>query len=242
MRASAGLDYVDQTVRFAGTPISRDRLRVAYLRLDGDMTDVNASARSRWRAGYSLEVRRGFDILDASGAPAVGVIGPSRSDGDAEGTLVRASGFAEAALTPAITVSIAPRLQYAFDALLSFEEYSGGSYTVGRGYDPGTIIGDSGAGFTAEARINRFSPLKATDLVLQPFVFVDAAWVWNNHVPGDPQQLTSVGGGVRSSFANRFRLDLTLAVPTKRAGFQADRGDVRFLVSFTTKLYPWSNP
>lgn len=242
MRASAGLDYVDQTVRFAGTPISRDRLRVAYLRLDGDMTDVNASARSRWRAGYSLEVRRGFDILDASGAPAVGVIGPSRSDGDAEGTLVRASGFAEAALTPAITVSIAPRLQYAFDALLSFEEYSGGSYTVGRGYDPGTIIGDSGAGFTAEARINRFSPLKATDLVLQPFVFVDAAWVWNKHVPGDPQQLTSVGGGVRSSFANRFRLDLTLAVPTKRAGFQADRGDVRFLVSFTTKLYPWSNP
>jgi hypothetical protein len=31
---------------------------------------------------------------------------------------------------------------------------------------------------------------------------------------------------------------MTLAVPTKRAGLQAQRGDVRFLVSLTTKLLP----
>jgi hypothetical protein len=48
-----------------------------------------------------------------------------------------------------------------------------------------------------------------------------------------------VGGGVRTSFANRMRLDLMLAVPTKRAGLQAERGDTRILMSLTTRLFPW---
>ena len=36
--------------------------------------------------------------------------------------------------------------------LLSFEEFSAGNYTVGRGYDPGALLGDSGFGTQAELR------------------------------------------------------------------------------------------
>jgi hemolysin activation/secretion protein len=240
VRGSVGLDFVDQDVRFAGTLLTRDHARVAYARIDGDAADYHEQGAAHWRAAYSLELRHGLGIFDATdGTLTPGVIGPSRSDGDAEATLIRASGYAEYSLTPQITASIAPRVQYAFDPLLSFEEYSAGTYTVGRGYDPGTIIGDSGAGFSAELRINRIVPLTSLDLVMQPFVFVDSAWVWNRNTSGDPQKLTSVGGGVRTSFANRMRLDLTLAVPTKRAGLQAERGDTRILMSLTTRLFPW---
>jgi hemolysin activation/secretion protein len=69
-------------------------------------------------------------------------------------------------------------------------------------------------------------------------VFVDSAWVWTKDAPDGRNNLVSVGGGVRSSLFNRARLDMTLAVPAKRAGLDAQRGDVRFLVSLTTKLLP----
>ncbi len=90
-------------------------------------------------------------------------------------------------------------------------------------------------------RINRIVPFRTVDLFVQPFAFVDQAWVWNKNVSGDPDTLTSVGGGLRMSFANRMRLDAMVAVPTKRAGFQRERGDPRFLLSFTTRLLPWKD-
>jgi hemolysin activation/secretion protein len=121
---------------------------------------------------------------------------------------------------------------------LSFEQISGGNYTVGRGYDPGTIIGDSGFGFAAELKVNQWAPFPGREVTLQPFVFADSQWVSIKGAPDGRNNLVSVGGGIRSGLFNRARLDMTLAVPTKRAGFQARHGDVRFLVSLTTKLLP----
>jgi hemolysin activation/secretion protein len=245
LSGSVGLDYVDQTVRFRGTgggrstELSRDRLRIAYLRLDVDATDPRERLVPAWRLAYSIELRQGLNVGDPSeGTPRGGGVGPSRLDGDAEGTLVRFQGSGDLAIAPNITFSLMPRAQYSFDPLLSFEEFSGGTYTVGRGYDPGTITGDSGVGASAELRINRIQPLANTDLTIQPFVFVDSAWTWDKHVASDPRRLTSVGGGMRTSFDNRFRLDLTVAVPTVKAGLQAERGDTRILLSFTTRLWP----
>ena len=83
--------------------------------------------------------------------------------------------------------------------------------------------------------------MKNSNLAVQPFIFVDSAWVWNKGATGDPQRLTSIGGGVRASLAGRARLDLTLAIPTAAAGLQTQRGDTRLLLSFTTKLWPWGN-
>jgi len=56
--------------------------------------------------------------------------------------------------------------------------------------------------------------------------------------------VVSVGGGFHSVLNNRFRLDATVAVPLRAAGVSGlvnGRPDTRFLVSLTTKLWPWGN-
>lgn len=240
--ASAGLDLVNQSAQFI-VPISRDRLRVGYVRLDYDSIDTRNQAFPGWRLGATLELRQGLDILNASkdcsaGCPGGG-LAPSRFDGQSDATVVRFAAEAEMAISRQLSAVFRPRAQVASSSLLSFEEFSAGNYTVGRGYDPGTIIGDSGAGFQFELRGPRVTPLRNAKLVTQPYVFADAAWVWNHRVPGDPQRLVSLGGGIRADLSNRFRLDAALAVPLERAGAQAKRGDPRFLLTLTTRLIPW---
>jgi len=236
LRGSAGVDFVNQRVSLNTIPLTHDRLTVAYLRLDGDVTDRRSGALPRWRQTYSIELRQGLNIFNPTEGFVPGGVSPSRADGDAEGTLIRLSGLSEYRVVPNVTFSIAPRAQYAFTPLLSFEEYSAGNFTVGRGYDPGTLIGDSGLGGSAEIRIDRLAPFKDKPVALQPFLFVDQAWIWNKDQPGVTQKLTSVGGGLRASYAQRVRLDVTVAVPTRRAGLQTERGATRFLVSLTTRL------
>ena len=47
-------------------------------------------------------------------------------------------------------LALAPRAQYSPDVLLSYEQISAGNYTVGRGYDPGTLTGDSVFGVSTD--------------------------------------------------------------------------------------------
>jgi hemolysin activation/secretion protein len=237
VRGAFGLDFVNQKVLFGGVPLNRDRLRVAYLRLDADSMDPALEAIPAWRVAGSLELRQGLDVFDAS-APGPRAVPQSRLFGDPTGTVFRFAGLAEFQLADNLAFSLAPRAQHGFDRLLSFEQFSGGNYTIGRGYAPGTLIGDSGVGFAAELKVNQWRPFKGREIALQPFAFVDSAWTWVKGAAAQPDNLTSVGGGVRAGLFNRARLDMTLAVPTRAAGLQARRGDVRFLVSLTTRLLP----
>jgi hemolysin activation/secretion protein len=136
---------------------------------------------------------------------------------------------------------LSPRAQYSADPLLSYEEISAGNYSFGRGYDPGTIIGDSGIGVQAEIRYGSIMPKGPDAIAIQPFVFADGGWVWNEGaaVLDDQDELYSLGGGIRGAWGNHARFDLTLAVPMQRAGVQNRKGDARLLLSVTTKLLPW---
>lgn len=244
---AAGFDYLNQTVKFNGIDLTRDHLRVAFLRLDMDAADIAERRVPRWRASASFELRQGLDIFDATQpTTAATVVTPSRSSADPTATLVRASASVELNLGEGFWLAALPRLQYAFDPLLSFEQYSGGNYSIGRGYDPGTIIGDSGAGSGFELRFPRVAPLPKVNLSVLPFTFADIAWTWNrreNRIAGaaNPDRLVSVGVGLRALLNNRFRIDGTLAIPLEAAGLQTRRHDPRFLMSLTTKLWPWSN-
>jgi hemolysin activation/secretion protein len=238
-----GFDLIDQDVDLIGK-VSRDKLRVAWLRADYDAVDTR-HARPRWRTGAGLELRRGLDLFDASpdcGGVACpgGVTPPSRLDGDPTATVVHFSGVGEFALGRDFALALLPRAQYAFDPLLSFEEFTAGNYTVGRGYDPGVILGDSGLGLSAELRGPRYKLLDGSELRLQPYVFGDVARVWNKG-PGGEDHLSSAGGGVRAALGDRFQLDATVAVPLERAGLQTKRGNARFLLTLTTRLLPWRN-
>jgi hemolysin activation/secretion protein len=255
LRGEVGFDYVDQDVAFNGLPLTRDHLRVAFAQLTYNAVGRRADPRFTgneppWRVSATAELRRGLDIFDATDpcGPTLarcltaGVVPPTRFEGDPTATVLRGSIDTEFRPAPHFTIALGARAQYSHQPLLSFEEVSAGNYTIGRGYDPGTILGDSGLGFQAELRYGRTTPRRADDFALEPYLFLDQAWTWNRDrifaVPDD--DLTSIGIGLRAAYGNRFRLDTQLAVPLRRAGLQTERGDVRFLITLTTRLWPWS--
>ncbi|MBJ7440774.1 MAG: ShlB/FhaC/HecB family hemolysin secretion/activation protein [Sphingopyxis sp.] len=250
-----GLDIIDQDIGLGGVPINRDRLRVFNLRADASWIDPGSVAgrsgfspsEPRWALSTSLEARQGASFLGASddcgpgGATCFlpGAVPLTRVEGKADAFLLRANALAEWRPHKLFALSAAPRAQWASDPLLAYEEFSGGNFTVGRGFDPGTIIGDSGVGVALEARYGSFVPANTKAFAIQPFAFFDAAWVWNKDSVFDgldPQKLFSAGGGVRVAYGDVARLDVTVAVPLNRGGFLAQKPDPRLLVSLTTQF------
>ena len=255
LRGSLGLDVIDQDIEFNNIPINRDRLRVAFARLNFDLLGLAAGnpaytpAEPRWRLGLSAEARQGLSMLGASNGCgpglvnclAPGVVPPTRLEGDPTATVLRAGVNAEFRPMPRFTIAFSLNGQYSAHPLFSFEEFSAGNYTAGRGYDPGALLGDSGVGIQAELRYGRKYPRLPDEVVAEVYGFLDQAWVWNEDVlfALGRQQLTSIGAGVRAAWGDRFRLDALVAKPLDRLFFQAGRGDTRFLVSLTTRLWPW---
>ena len=238
--AGIGFDFVDQKVDFFG-PLTRDKLRILWLRADWDAIDLS-SRRPKWRTSAFAELRKGLDIFDATegcdGLCPIGTASPSRIDGEAEAMLLRAGATGELALGRDFSISLSPRVQYAFDPLLSFEEFTAGNYTIGRGYDPSVITGDSGVGFNAEIRGPRLKPFNRSELRLQPYLFADAAWVWSKNDDLLDDHLTSAGAGVRGDLTDRLIFDTTVAVPLEKTGIANRKGDVRLLVTLTSRILP----
>ncbi len=251
---TGGIDFIDQDIRLPGTPLNRDRLRVLTLRSEHSHIDKASvagrngynSAEPRWYWGSSTEFRKGLSGLGASdrcpgplgaGCLAPGVVPLSRIEGKPDAFLVRWQGQAEFRPTPGFALALLPRGQWTDDPLLAYEEFSAGNFTVGRGYDPGTLIGDRGLAFSAEARLRSLIPENRTAIAAQPFAFFDAAWVWNRDstfAGVGAQSIYSAGGGVRVAYGDLARFDVALAVPLKRAPFAPSRGDARVLISLTT--------
>ncbi|WP_447764571.1 ShlB/FhaC/HecB family hemolysin secretion/activation protein [Sphingopyxis panaciterrae] len=255
LTVAGGLDIIDQDIGLGPVPINRDRLRVLNLRLDAGWIDEASvagrngysAAEPRFSYTTSFEARKGMNLLGASsdcgptGAACFlpGRIPLTRVEGKPDAFLIRANANAEWRPAKQFTLSAAPRAQWASDPLLAYEEFSGGNFTVGRGFDPGTIIGDHGVGVAFEARYGSFVPANTKSFAIQPFAFFDAGWVWNKDrafAGLNPQKLYSAGGGVRVAYGDVARVDVTLAVPLNRAGFLTERPDPRLLVSLTTQF------
>ena len=255
IRTSAGMDFVNQDVRLDGIGLSRDRLRVAFLRLGADavatdFTDIRFSAvEPPWRLSTYLELRQGLHGLGATDCGpnsadclGPGRIPPSRLDGRSDAAVLRYSASGEYRPIPDLTFALNARAQYAWKPLLSFEQFAAGNYTAGRGYDPGALLGDMGFGTQAEIRIGSVVPASASKAAVEGYTFWDHAMVrdrGNLVVVEGSDHLDSVGGGARVAF-NRFSLDAAVAVPLTRIGLNRKRPGARFLVSLTTRLFPWS--
>jgi len=252
-----GFDWSDQEVDFNGLALSRDQLRTFYAALDLVAAAPVGAAGRRLRLGPAwliqagLELRQGLDIFGASppcgqnfaACFGPGSVPPARFEGDPTATIVRARLAAEARIVPAITVFVGATAQYAGEPLFAFEEFSAGNYTVGRGYDPATLVGDQGIGVQSEIRFGRLDPQSPRDFAAQPYLFFDSAWVANEDrlfIVEGREDLHSAGIGVRASFGERAQLDATIAVPLVRPGVLTETPDPRFLISFTTRLWPWS--
>jgi hemolysin activation/secretion protein len=257
LRGSVGMDLVNQDVWFRpklepeSTHLSRDRLRVAFLRLGFEALAKNyeggfSSAEPPWRLTSLFEIRRGLDVFGASKYCGPGGIYcktgefPSRVDGRPETTILRFSGSSEYRPIPKLTLALTARAQYAWRPLFSFEEFAAGNYTVGRGYDPGALLGDLGYGTQSEIRYGSRVPVSATRPAIEGYAFWDHAQV-DHHgsiIVAGQRHLDSIGAGARANW-NRFVIDAALAVPLTHVGPENRKPPVRFLISLTTRLWPW---
>lgn len=255
IRGSVGMDVVNQDVELNTIPLTRDRLRVGFIRLgfDSVQTDFGSgfsAAEPPWRLNGLVELRQGLKLLGATdcgefGADCVGpgLVPPSRPEGQADATVLRYTVNGEYRPIPKLTFALGARAQYAWKPLLSFEEFSAGNYTAGRGYDPGTLLGDMGFGTQAEIRLGSRIPQSARRPAIEGYAFWDHAIARNRDkfatVVSQADSLDSIGGGARVNF-DRFALDAAVAVPLTRVGPDNVRPDPRVLVSLTSRLWPWS--
>ena len=238
---AGGLDYVDQDTRIFGTGdddgtrLTLDKLRIGYLRLEGDLRSAPATGGVTFALSGALELRKGFDIL---GATPLGSFRASRVAGDSEAFVVRGDLDAEVGLGRILSVAGAARAQWTDDALLNYEEFSLGNLTIGRGYDPGANSGDRAYGLRGEVRANL--PLPASVPVgAQVFGFYDHVHLTNLDpftTEGD-RDLNSYGGGARVTLPNRALLEVMYAHPEDRAlSFDAGPPPGRVLVSLTLQF------
>lgn len=261
IHSSFGLDLVDQDVKANTVRLSRDNVRTAWLRLDWVRTDLASVARRggytpyepRFRAAFGLELRQGLGILganrDCRTTPAACVTAnalPSRVEQDPTAMLLRAEFRGEYRPVPLVTVALDLTGQLTRDPLPAFEELSGGNFSAGRGYDPAAITGDSGLTGRLELRYGSVVPAGVNGFALQPYVFADGASVRDRDPSQralNPDSLFSLGSGLRFTHGRGVQGDVTLAVPLERTDAQQlanqPRGDVRLLVSLTSRLLPW---
>jgi hemolysin activation/secretion protein len=255
IRGSIGMDILNQDVALDHIDLTRDRLRVGFVRLGFDAVATNftaagfSAAAPPWHFNTLLELRQGLHALGAThdcGLAGVNCLGPgdvppSRIEGQSDATVVRYTAYGEYRPVPKLAFALGARAQYAWKPLLSFEEFSAGNYTAGRGYDPGSLLGDMGFGTQAEIRYGSRIPLSARRPAVEGYVFWDHALVRNHDrslVIAGREHLNSVGGGARVNW-DRFVLDAALAVPLTHIGPLNQRPDPRVLVSLTSRLWPW---
>jgi hemolysin activation/secretion protein len=158
-----------------------------------------------------------------------------------QGALVRGELRAEVRPVPLVTVAVEARGQYSASQLLSYEQFTLGSYTIGRGYDPGVLQGDSGLGGSLELRWGKLMPRGPEAFAIQPYAFVEAGETWSNNPLVPRRTLASAGGGARLRWGDHGDLDLAVAVPLQTLPGQASRGPARLLATFSTRFVPWTS-
>lgn len=247
VKLTGGFDYSVQRTRFylpggTSSPISRDRISTLYARLEGSHAQIDVIGEQVAGISGTLELRRGIDAFGASKSPVpVDGYGISRSEGSALATVVRGSVEGFRKFGKVIEFGGKVNGQWANRALLNYDEYAIGNYTIGRGYDPGANTGDRAIGFVAEPRINfRLSPSSRG----QVYGFYEGVRLWNigANVSERKRYIASLGGGVRGSVSQSVRFDATYTHALDKpllVGALSRRPDDRVLFSLTVQLVPF---
>lgn len=248
---AGGVDLVDQRIDFSGLPFSKDKLRVLNLALELREADPASVAGAggfsisepRWASRGRIEVRKGIAGLGASegcgpalaDCAAPGVVPISRLNADPQGFLIRGDGEFAYRAGRLVMLTGRPRFQWSENNLLPYEQFSGGNYTVGRGYNPGAATGDRGFGGQAEIAVGSLEPRSPTGSAVQGFAFYDTFNAWFADAPG-VRNLNSVGGGARLNFRRRAYAEVLAAVPLEPAPLATRTGNIRILFNLAVRL------
>ena len=254
---SSGFDFVDQDLTVNDVRLTRDHVRTVFLRMDSSYVDPDSIAGTNGYSAYApelaargaIELRQGLDVFDATpdcrpnplGCIFAGVA-PNRIEADPTPLLLRVEGQADYRPIPDLRFSLGVDAQFTRDPLPAFEEFSAGNYSIGRGYDPGSVLGDSGYALSFEMGYGSLAPSGPKAFGWEGYLFTDMAWAWNedpSRSPLNPDRLWSAGAGLRFAYGSAVQADVAVAVPLEKPDLAFDRGDVRLLFSLTTRLLPW---
>jgi hemolysin activation/secretion protein len=180
----------------------------------------------------TLSYRQGLDIFGA-GSPD----GLSSRDGASPSFSVLNAWFTRyQSLLAGWSIKLAGAAQFASGPLFSSQQFYLGGFAFGRGYGSAEISGDNGVAGTFELRYDH--ALNWAYLAgYQLYGFVDAGLAWNDgYRPWEGIALTSAGAGVRFTFVNDLRADLSVAFPLSYRAPDNDTRSARFLVSLSTAL------
>ena len=244
LRLSTGLDVVEQKTRvFSGataSPLNLDKLRIAYADMDGGFQIPDRFGGALFVMRGNVALRQGLDILDATErGKTIDGFQPSRPEGDPKAFVVRAD--ADAAFTFGPVFSLATKLQgqWAKHPLLSYEEYSVGNLSIGRGYDPGANAGDSALGVRTELRAHIRD--LGRGLNGDVYTFYDSVHLWNADTGSTERNRTldSWGAGFRIVLPRHMVAEFMYAKPLDKA-LSIDKAPPkpRILISLTMQFGP----
>ncbi len=249
IRLAGGFEIIEQRTKVFsngdGTPLNRDKLRIAYVRAEGDYRDPFLGGGDGFSLSWGAEFRKGLDIFDATERREISPSGytPTRFEGDPKAFVVRLSADTNIPVGSVVSLHAAARYQYANKPLLNLEEYSLGNLTIGRGYDPGANSADRAVATRLEPRINvppRWRLFGNTGARAQLFGFYDRVRIKNLDPAATETKrtLASVGAGARLLVPGFAVLEAMYARPLDKALLvpNARRAPDRFLISMTMQF------
>ncbi|HXQ54177.1 MAG TPA: ShlB/FhaC/HecB family hemolysin secretion/activation protein [Stellaceae bacterium] len=214
-----GFTVQDARVQALSAPFSHDQWRV----LDIGVSYSRSALGGNWSA--SFDAAEGLGIFGATpdGSPNLSHLGAATQFTKLTGTFRHVH-----PLFGGLSVVLSGQGQYAFAPLVAGEQITFGGTQIGRGYDPGAVTGDEGAGGSLEFRWDQHLPVLALETV-EPYAYYDTGKVWNFHPnQAGGQAVASTGAGIRF-FLNHaitadFEVSRTLkAVPGSDNGQKATK-------------------
>lgn len=189
-----GFNYLDSNTTTLDEPLYEDHLRNLDLGFLYSFAD-------RWYGSNNVgaNLRQGLPILGYSSDYNPDTATTSRPGGRGDYTKINFQLSRLQAIKGPVSLLGALRTQWAFNPLLSSEQFTFGGSMMGRGYDTAEIIGDRGLAGTLELRYD-MAVFKFWIQTLQFYTFYDAGEIWNlKTASGTPfnQSATSTGLGVR---------------------------------------------
>lgn len=224
---------VELGVPLVRTRTSNLRSRLAIARHSGetefDSVRLSADTISSARLGLTWDAAdraAGVNIVDVELAKGIGIFGSSdarspnasRPGGDPYFWKTTLYAARLQSLTRGFSALVAVNAQYAFENLLSPEEFAFGGEQFGRAYDASELVGDSGWAGKFELRYTtRIGPELGTTF----YAFAERGWVYRRLDPTETgikrrESAISMGGGVRFSFSDWLTGYVEAAAPTHK--------------------------
>lgn len=219
--------FLNGTERNVFGTVYEDHIRTLSLTSDTHWDDQLAGDNY-----LTVSLRQGLDLFGA-GSPD----GFSSRDGASPNfTVVNAWFTRYQSLTAGWSIKLAGAAQFASGPLFTSQQFYLGGFAFGRGYGSAEVSGDNGVAGTVELRYDHAANWGYLT-GYQLYSFVDAGLAWNDgYRPWDGVTLTSAGAGVRFTFVNDLRADVSVAFPLSYRAPDNETRSARFLLSLSSAL------